>query len=330
MIYQYIYQIVAIPDRDCTSQGVESTLSAIQGGIGTGFGGGGGGGGGFGTGGGGGTSTTGPSGPVNPTGGGSLPPVIVIDQSCDTANNDLIPDLEQAEDDAPPTSTSLNLSPAIAGIWNTFSSVLMNQSFDPLPVYTAALSDLGLIQGQVGNSGMTSSQLAQVVPTLDEYQQWENDIATITAAASNNSEVAGDIALLTKVGGYLQAITAADDALFGGDSNWLYTQQTATLQQWVTAFYADVQKASDSGETVSAAEQAQLLATTLPTGLSVAEANEFLSRWNRTVAVLVRRHRHRLRGAGRGEHRLPRHQGPPGRLRRGPDRRAGEPGRRLR
>ena len=178
----------------------------------------------------------------------------------------------------PPT---LDLSPVINSITIVFNTV--TNGSDPLPVYTAALGDLGLIKGQTGNSGLTLDQLAQVIPTIVEYEQWESDIETITTTGANNSEVAADVALLAKIGGYLRSLTAAEIDLFGGDSSWLTTKQTATLQQWVTDFYTDAQTTSEDGETISASERTQLLATTLPSGLSISEANEFLDRWNRTV-----------------------------------------------
>ncbi len=154
---------------------------------------------------------------------------------------------------------------------------------DPLPILSVLLGNLGLITGQYGNSGLTASQAAQVIPTLAAFDQWQADISAIETSGANNSEVAGDMALLSKVDGYLQAITTAENALFGGDANWLSTNQTATLQQWMTDFLADAQTSSDGGETVTSAEQAQLLATTLPSSISTNEAVEFIDRWNLTV-----------------------------------------------
>jgi hypothetical protein len=189
--------------------------------------------------------------------------------------------VEGGEDDADP------LPPAIGNVFiDTYTSIVTittGRPADPLPVYTVALGDLGLIEGQPGNSGLTPSQLAQVLPTIVEYEQWQTDIASIVSTGGNNSEVAGDIALLEKIGGYLRTLTSAVDILFGNNTAWITAKQTATLEQWVTDFYANAQRTSDLGETISASEREQLLATTLPAGLSTAEANEFLDRWNRTV-----------------------------------------------
>ena len=80
----------------------------------------------------------------------------------------------------------------------------------------------------------------------------------------------------------LEAVTTAENLLFGGDANWLNTSQSATLQQWMTAFFTDAQGSSDGGQ-ISSAEMTQLLATTLPSSVSTSEATEFIDRWNRTV-----------------------------------------------
>ena len=73
-------------------------------------------------------------------------------------------------------------------------------------------------------------------------------------------------------------ITTAENALFGGDANWLSTKQTATLQQWMTDFYNDVVGNGASDEMITPAEETQLLATTLPTGVSTAQAAESINR----------------------------------------------------
>ena len=180
------------------------------------------------------------------------------------------------------------VGPVVAVMKNLLQSIPTGGNDpDPLPFLTVALGNLGLIAGQNGNSGLTPSQAAEVVPTLAAYDQWEADIAGIEAIGDNSSDVAGDKALLAKVGGYLQAITTAENALFGGDANWLSTNQTATLQQWMTDFYDDVVGNGSSGEMITPAEQTQLLATTLPAGVSTAEATEFIDRWNRTVQYWV-------------------------------------------
>ena len=91
------------------------------------------------------------------------------------------------------------------------------------------------------------------------------------------------MALLQQVDDHLNAVTTAVNSLFGGDANWLATPDTATLQQWMTAFYQDAQGSNVTDETIDTAERAQLLATTLPTGVTTAEASKFIDRWNRTV-----------------------------------------------
>ena len=210
------------------------------------------------------------------------PPSPEIKALCNQLINYLNQQLSTASANA--NRQTINLQPVQAGGQRILNSLPTGGSDpDPLPFLTIALGNLGLIAGQYGNSGFTASQAAQVVPTIAAYDQWEADIASIEATGANNSEVAGDMALLAKIGGYLQAITTAENALFGGDPNWLSTTQTATLQQWMTDFYEDVVGNGASGEMITPAEQAQLLATTLPAGVSTAEATEFIDRWNLTV-----------------------------------------------
>ena len=124
-----------------------------------------------------------------------------------------------------------------------------------------------------------------MVSTIATFDQVEADLAGILATASGEGAslgITGDIALLQQVDARLEAVTTAENLLFGGDANWLDTNQSATLQQWMTAFFTDAQNSSDGGQ-ITAAETTQLLATTLPSSVSTSEATEFIDRWNRTV-----------------------------------------------
>ena len=278
---------VASPGRDCSPQDVEDAISEILAGGGAGGGGGaaGGGAGGGGGGGGGGSSGGGGGGGgsgVTATGDVVVPPAVETPCNCDPVLNQLGAQVGNAQGNAAAPTT--NLTPALNENYNISDSINnMNNDPDPLPFLAVVLANLGLIAGDDGDAGFTASQAADVVPTIAAYAQWEADIASITTMGANNSEVAGDMALLTKVGGYLRAITTAENALFGGDADWLSTNQTATLEQWITDFYADAQGTSDGGETITPGEQIRLLATTLPSGVSTSEASEFVDRWNRTV-----------------------------------------------
>jgi RHS repeat-associated protein len=165
---------------------------------------------------------------------------------------------------------------------NAMANVLINMS--PVAFMATALGNLGLLNGQTGNDGYTAAQSAQMAPTIATFDQVESDLEGIFETASGQGAslgITGELNLLETVYGRLEAVTTAENLLFGGDPNWLDTNQVATLQQWLTAFFADVQ--SSSGGTISAAETTQLLATTLPNNLSVSEATEFINRWNLTV-----------------------------------------------
>ena len=148
-----------------------------------------------------------------------------------------------------------------------------------------ALGNLGLINGQSGNDSYTTAEADQMVPTIATFDQVEADLAGILATASGEGASLGisvDIALLQTVDSRLEAVTTAENLLFGGDANWLDTTQSATLQQWMTAFFTDAQNSSAGGQ-ITSAEATQLLATTLPSSVSTSEATEFIDRWNLTV-----------------------------------------------
>ncbi len=176
----------------------------------------------------------------------------------------------------------INSAPPVAGTHALLSS--SNVTSSPITFLGTALGNLGLIVGQSANDGYTPAQSLQMAPTIATFEQTEADLAAIfTTAAGNGASlgITGDLNLLQTIDTRLEAVTVAENLLFGGDANWLNTTQPATLQQWLTTFFADVQ--SSSNGTISAAATAQLLATTLPGNLSIAEATEFLNRWNRTV-----------------------------------------------
>ena len=158
-----------------------------------------------------------------------------------------------------------------------------DEAADPLPLLTDDLGNLGLLAGQDGNVGFTPSQAAEVVPTIAEYEQWEADIASILATGGTDSMVAGDMALLTTIEGRLEAVTTAMIDLFGGAGQLAFHPANSDPPAVDQPFYADAQGTSGGGETITPAEQAQLLATTLPSGVTTADANAFIDRWNLTV-----------------------------------------------
>ena len=241
----YFYTPITIPGRDCLPEYIEAALAFVlsQLGIGTGEGSGGGGesnsggGGGGGEGGGGGSSA--PT-HIIPTGGGPVPPQVIKQSNCDPTINNLLAQLALAQTDSNPATLALN--PSLDGGEDELDSIPTDgEDVDPSPIFDDEMADLGLIAGDEGNSGLSSSDAAQVQPTLADYDQWEADIASVDALGGSNTDVAGDLALLNNLDGELQAVTTAEDDLFGGDANWLDTTQTATLQQWITDFFADAQ-----------------------------------------------------------------------------------------
>jgi len=79
----------------------------------------------------------------------------------------------------------------------------------------------------------------------------------------------------------VETLTGPYQELFGS-YDWVQTSQPTTEAEWFAAFMADMQDTSDG--TIDAADQAQLLSTTLPSGVSQADAASFIQRWNQSVA----------------------------------------------
>ena len=202
-IVRDVYQPIGVPNRDCIALAIANSLPIIIAPPQPGS---------SGNGGGSNNEPGSGSGRVNPTNGPNIQPGVVTSSPCNPVYYIWVANVNGAAGNAG-SSTTILISPAVNGTKTTLQSISAGGSDpDPLPFLTVALGNLGLIAGQYGNSGFTPSQAAEVVPTLAAYDQWEADIAAIETAGANNSQVAGDVALLAKVGGYLRAITTAENA----------------------------------------------------------------------------------------------------------------------
>ena len=196
----------------------------------------------------------------------------------------------------------------------------------PLTFFDTGLGNLGLPNGQGGNAQGPGGNAqgpggnAQMVSTIAKFDQTEADLAGIFETASGNGAslgITGDLNLLQTIDARLIAVTTAENLLFGGDANWLDTKQVATLQQWLTAFFADAQASSDG--TISAAEITQLLATTLAQQCFHQRSDGVPRSLESDSAILEPGNLHRRPGSCRAEHRFPRPGRDPDRLQRGRD-----------
>ncbi len=73
---------------------------------------------------------------------------------------------------------------------------------------------------------------------------------------------------------------------FFGSSDWMAQTDTAdfaTEAAWVQAFFQDAVDANGNSQLISSAEQTQLLALPLPSNLTMADAVNFIARWNNTL-----------------------------------------------
>ena len=78
----------------------------------------------------------------------------------------------------------------------------------------------------------------------------------------------------------LETVLDAYATIFGS-VDWLSGGQPDTEGQWLGQFLVDTGDTPD--DSIDAADEAQLLATTLPDSVTQADAQEFIDRWNRTV-----------------------------------------------
>ncbi len=242
-----------IPFRDCDAEAVQMALSGFVGG-----------------------------GEVAGSAGGAVSPGVQVTSICDPQLNNELQQTAQAQSDA--SDPPINTVPAVAGTDAAAKAAGPPTNDAAVTFIGTALGNLGLLNGQSGNDGYTPAQAVQMASTIATFDQTEADLAGIFATAAGQGAslgITGEINLLKIIDARLEAVTTAENLPFGGDANWLETQQVATLQQWLTAFFADAQVSSDGS--ISAADTTQLLATTLPSNLSISEATEFINRWNQTV-----------------------------------------------
>ena len=234
---------ISIPDRDCSAIDVEIALAGFHG--------------------------------IAGGGGGAIPapaPAVVSTANCNLEIN--ITDVEVGQTATDAQDPLFDTAPAVAATSQAAGAVRPPGNVSPVAFAAAAFGNLGLINGESGNSGDTPADTALMVATMATFDQTEADLASVFATTSGQGAslgITGDIALLQQVDSRLEAVTNAENLLFGGDANWSNTTQSATLQQWITDFFTDAQSSADGGQ-ISAAETTQLLATTLPSSVSISEA----------------------------------------------------------
>ncbi len=249
-VYSGFVAGISIPGRDCSAEAVAGELGGILG-----------------------------------SGGGAVPPGVLSLENCNPLINTTLQQTQQTSKDA--SDPPVNTAPPVTGTDQAANGAGGSGNGFPLSFIAVALGNLGLISGQGGNDGNTPAQTAQMVSTIATFDQVESDIAGMLATTSGQGAslgIEGDIALLQQVNARLGAVTTAENVLFGGDANWLNSVQSATLQQWMTAFFTDAQNSSDGkrddhvrrGNTTPRDDIAQ-------PRCRPARRIEFIDRWNRTV-----------------------------------------------
>jgi RHS repeat-associated protein len=251
-IYSGFVAPIVIPGRPCGAQAVAGALASIEGGA---------------------------------VGGVALiPPGVVSVENCNPLINPILQQTQQTSTDA--TGATADTAPAI-GDTDDDTDDDDDDDSSLLAFLEGALGQLGLDCVPPTNYGNTAPYLAEMVPTIATFDQVEADLAGIfTTAAGQGASlgISGDLALLQEVDDRLEAVTNAESLLFGGDADWLDTNQTSTLQQWMMDFLMDAGGcAGDVAVEISSEDTAALLATPLPSSVSTSEAQEFINRYNLSV-----------------------------------------------
>ena len=148
----------------------------------------------------------------------------------------------------------------------------------------SALGNLGLINGPERNPADTSRSRADGFRRSRRSTRWRPTWRASRTASGDGASlgITGDIALLQKVDGRLEAVTTAENLLFGGDANWLDTNQSATLQQWMTDFFTDVQSSHRAAVRSAPPKRPAPRHHLAQLGFDQ-RGQEFIDRWNRTV-----------------------------------------------
>jgi hypothetical protein len=114
-----------------------------------------------------------------------------------------------------------------------------------------------------------------------------SDSALASAAAGAGARVGGGLSAATaQLGTFIQRAQTLVDATtyIFGSSDWINPSSGDNLANWLTAFGADATPEMGVSQSVTADQIQQLEAMPLPEGVSAAEVDAFLQRWNATVA----------------------------------------------
>ena len=230
-VYSEFYSPSSVTGRDCNADDVETALAGIidnsDGGGGGGFGGVGGGGGAGGGGSSGGASGGGGGGIIGNTpsgGGGIVPPAIAGSSNCNPELNNLLQQARQTECDLDPP---INTSPAIAGTDEEANAAGPPNNMSPVTFIATALGNLGLINGQSGNAGLHRRTRANGFDDRHVRSDPSGPGGYLRNSFRRRRKpwYHRRHTLLQGVASRLEAVTTAENLLFGGDANWLNTNQ---------------------------------------------------------------------------------------------------------
>src|SRR5208337_2641005 len=152
-------------------------------------------------------------------GGGQIPPGVIIRTNCNPLLNSLGAQGGQAS--AAAGGPMIFLIPTVISVDQGADNAggSGGGGGSPVPFIRTALGNLGLINIGTEINGYTPAQAAEIVPTIATYDQVEADLGGIIATASGQGAslgISGDIALLQQADSGLEAVTTAENSLFGG------------------------------------------------------------------------------------------------------------------
>ena len=171
------------------------------------------------------------------------------------------------------------------------------------------LIGLGPPPGSALGDGLAATAIPSAQPDTGDNATLNADLATVEADLQNAEQLTGPA-----------------QEIFGS-YDWVDTSQPTTEAEWLSAFSTDVADTTDGS--IDAADQAQLLATTLPQGVTQQDAMNFIQRREQHRVLCESGHFPGVAIAPRRERQLHR-SGPVGQFaHRREQRDRQEPGRRL-
>jgi len=153
----------------------------------------------------------------------------------------------------------------------------------------SAIGCLGETAGLVSNVSNCIQSLVELVQcTYNNPPPASPSAVPLASTTSTGSQIVADVNRLQVDQQLLQDLIGPLRTVLGDDS-WIATPADGTdqgqvLSDWLTHFFELTQDSNAAAMPIGDAVRAQLLALPRPTTVSLDQANQFIDRWNRTIA----------------------------------------------